>query len=236
RARRERVRVVHLGVRVLLHLGRETAKLAEAVEARADGAEGELGLAELVAGVAVAAGDGLRIIAVLLANARLRDLLSVLPVAQEASGRILDRRELRLLDTIGERLVQRLRRVVAAARLLHVVLVEPVERRLAIRLERGLQHRDRLRIEIVVLRDPRAPGDRGERQSRQDLLHRLIDGASKTPPLAFRARNMVSAIEAGETNSSSGKRCCRKQSLRRHWNDRSSPCETRYAGHEPYAR
>ena len=36
--------------------------------------------------------------------------------------------------------------------------------------------------------------------------------------------------DAGDVKSSSGKRCCRKQSLSRHWNVLNSPCETRYAG------
>ena len=45
----------------------------------------------------------------------------------------------------------------------------------------------------------------------------------------------MSAIDASETNSSSGKRCCRKQSYRRHCIERTSPCETRYAGQDPKA-
>ena len=41
---------------------------------------------------------------------------------------------------------------------------------------------------------------------------RLIDGALNVPPLEFFARYVVSAMDAGEMNSSSGKRCWRKQS------------------------
>src|SRR5262245_441767 len=101
RAGRERLRVVDLAVGVLLHLRREAAQLAEVVERRADGAERELRLAELVAGVAVAAGGILRIVAVLHADAGLRDALAVLPVAQVlAVRRVLDERELRLLEAL----------------------------------------------------------------------------------------------------------------------------------------
>src|SRR5260221_13084561 len=82
RARRERVRVVDLAVRVLLQVRREAADLAEVVEARTDGAVGELGPRELVARVAVAAGRNRRIVAVLLADAGLGDLLALLPVAE----------------------------------------------------------------------------------------------------------------------------------------------------------
>ena len=67
------------------------------------------------------------------------------------------------------------------------------------------------------------------------LRQRLIAGASNAAPFALRARNIVSAIDASEVNTSSGNRCWRKQSFRRHWNVRSSPCETRYAGHVVYA-
>src|SRR5258706_10506893 len=49
RARRERGRIVDLAVGVLLHLRRETAKLAEVVERRAAGAQTEVPLPELVA-------------------------------------------------------------------------------------------------------------------------------------------------------------------------------------------
>ena len=59
-----------------------------------------------------------------------------------------------------------------------------------------------------------------------------LDGALKGAPLALRARYIVSAIDASETNSSSGKRCWRKQSFKRHWNERNSPWETRYAGQD----
>ena len=53
-----------------------------------------------------------------------------------------------------------------------------------------------------------------------------MEGALNVPPFEFFARNIVSAMDAGDTNSSSGKRCWRKQSYNRHWNVRSSPCDT----------
>src|SRR5258706_15832109 len=81
-AGREGLGVVHLRVSVLLHLGREAAQLAEVVQARPDGAERKLRLAELVAGVAVGARGSGWIVVELLAGSRLRDALALLPVAE----------------------------------------------------------------------------------------------------------------------------------------------------------
>ena len=90
----------------------------------------------------------LRIVGILHAAAFLRDLLAVLPVAEVlAVGRPLDRREIRLLDALRDVLRQRLARVLAA-RLLRLVLVEAVELRLALLLERRLQHRGGLGVEL----------------------------------------------------------------------------------------
>ena len=107
-------------------------------------AVGQLLRRELVARVAVGADRTLRVVGILHAAAFLRDLLAVLPVAEElAVGRPLDRREVRLLDPLGDVLRQRLAGVLAAG-LLRVVLVhEAVELRLAPLVERGLEHRRR---------------------------------------------------------------------------------------------
>ena len=111
RARVEGLGVVDLAVGVALRVRAVTAELAEPVEARPDRAEGHFLRRELVTGVAVGADRAPRIVGELLAASFLRDLLAVLPVAQQLSVRgIADRREVRLLDPLGDVLRQRLAR------------------------------------------------------------------------------------------------------------------------------
>src|SRR5258706_16034675 len=135
--RREGFGVVHLAERVLLHFGRVAAGLAEVVERRADGAERELGLGELMARVAVAAGGSTSGVGELHADAGLRDTLAVLPVAQVlAVGGVFDGGELRLLEALGDILGNLPVAVVFAANLLDFILVQAVEFRLALFVER----------------------------------------------------------------------------------------------------
>ena len=86
------LRVPHLAPGVAAHVVGVAADLAEVVERRADGAEADLLLRELVAGVAVGADRPLRVVGELEAGAALRDLLAALPVAEVlAVGRPADR-------------------------------------------------------------------------------------------------------------------------------------------------
>src|SRR5204862_4847664 len=126
--------------------GGVAARLAEVAQARADGAERELLLRELVARIAIAARHHFWIVRVLLAHARLRDLLAFLPAPDVLPiGGIPDGRELGLLDLLGKFLGERLARVLAAG-LLHLVLVEAIELRLTLLEERALQRREHLRV------------------------------------------------------------------------------------------
>ena len=87
RARRVRLRVVDLAPGVLLDLGRKAAQLREVVQRRPDRAVADLGLAELVARVAIRADRRVLRVRPLEAGAALRDLLAALPVAEIACRR-----------------------------------------------------------------------------------------------------------------------------------------------------
>ena len=137
RARKSRLRIVDLFVhRLGLGLA-ELADLAVVEQARPDRAVADLGLGQLVAGVAVAAvRPARRIVGEAQAVARLRDLLARLPVAHQlAVGRILDPRLLALLDRLGDRLR---RHVLVQRALLHRLVLHEA------RLPVGRRGRERL--------------------------------------------------------------------------------------------
>jgi len=190
-----------------------------------------------MARVAVGADRSFRIIGELLAASFLGDLFAVLPVAAEpAIGGLADCREILLLDPRGDILRDRLAGVLAA-HALRFILIESIERRLTRRLERRLHHFCCFCVQFGVGRRHRASAEeRAAKSNRNEAanrhaVQRLIAGASNGAPFAFRARNVVNAIAASELNTSSGNRCWRKQSYSRHSKLRSSPCDTRYAGH-----
>src|SRR5262245_5361135 len=96
-ARRVRLGIPHLAVRVLLDVDAVAAQLAELVEARPDRPVRELLWRKLMTGIAIGADGTLRIVRILHAAAFLRDLLAVLPVAHVLAVRgPLDRRHVRL--------------------------------------------------------------------------------------------------------------------------------------------
>src|SRR5512145_1371369 len=218
-ARHESLRVVDLHVDITLHLGAGPANLAEGAQAWPDGAEGQLPRGQLVTSVAVAAGDAPGIVAELHADPALGDLLSLAPVAHQAAvGRELHAGHAGLRDALGHAHGNGAIGGPPAARRLGFVLIEAVETGLAARLERFLHDLHgplRLRLGVAAGGGTHHRGhDRAGHQPARTPPggHRLMAGALKTPPLALRARNMVSAIEASEPNSSAGKRCWRKQS------------------------
>src|SRR2546429_597742 len=138
-AGRERLGIVDLAVGVLLDRLARAAQLAELVEARADGAERQLLLRDLMAVVAAAAGRTGRVVGELLAGSALRDALALAPIAHELSGaRVTDGRLLRLFDPVAHAFWQ-LTGMLAAERL-RVILPQASDRRLAASPERGLYH------------------------------------------------------------------------------------------------
>src|SRR5678815_4323080 len=91
RARGVRVGVVDLAPCVLARLVAESAQFSEAIERRPDRSVRQLLRRQLMTGRAVGAGGILRVIGKLESLAALRDLLAILPVADElAVGRITD--------------------------------------------------------------------------------------------------------------------------------------------------
>src|SRR6185503_3949135 len=201
RAGGERLRVEDLAVGIALGLGAVAAKLAEPVKARPYRAVGELLRRELMAGVAIASDRSVGIVRVLLAAAVLRDLFAIFPVAgQFAVGWIFDRRQILFFDPFGDVL----RRGLAgglAAQPLRIVLVEPIEPRLASSLERRLDHRTGLGRDAFIRGRSRAADQNCREQCRGQhhsgdhscALQRLIAGPSNAAPLAFFARSIVSA-------------------------------------------
>src|SRR6185436_5046170 len=146
----ESLRVVALAVGVALDRLACAAQLAEVVEARADGAVGDLRLGQLVAGVTVGARGSLRIIVELHPLAVLRNTLAALPVADQlAVGGVPDRRKILLLDAGGSLLGKFLRRRLAA-QLLGLVLVQALELGLSALVERGLHELQRLLRSFLV--------------------------------------------------------------------------------------
>src|SRR5690606_20000748 len=145
-ARLEGMRIPDARPCVPHHLGRVSAQLAVVVETGADVAEGNLVARKLVAGVAVAAGLRAGLVVVLEAAPRLRDLLALLPVAQELSvGGVLHVGERLLLDALGHLLRDRTPLVLRALAL-QVRLLETVEPGLPPFPERALYDLDDIGI------------------------------------------------------------------------------------------
>src|SRR5690606_3232450 len=120
------------------------AQPAVLIEARADGAEGDLLLGDLMAVVAVATVGRTRLVAPGHAAAALGDLLAFLPVAEVlAASRRLHRLRIGGLEGLGLRLGQRLTKRLRAGGVGRVLL-EPVELRNALRMEGRLD--DLLRL------------------------------------------------------------------------------------------
>src|SRR5439155_23295300 len=108
RARGVRLCVVDLAPRVFARFIGEAAQLSEAIQRWTDRPVRELLRRQLMTRIAVGSRRALRIVGELESLAALRDLLAALPVADEvAVGRIADRREVRLLDLLGDRSGQR---------------------------------------------------------------------------------------------------------------------------------
>src|SRR6266705_5633662 len=108
--------------------------------------------------VAAAARRSGRVVGELLADAALRDALTLAPIAHHLAGaRITQGSLLRFLYFLS-RILRRFPLVLAAEGL-HFILVQAVDRRLAARLERGLQHLGCRALRLGIGRPGRASCD-----------------------------------------------------------------------------
>src|SRR4051812_20816965 len=169
RARAIRLGVVDLAVDVALHVLAGAALLAEAEQARSDGAVGELRGREPVAVVAAAAGRLARLVGPLHAAAVLRQALAALPVAHQPALREGD--GLHLLGLYGFRHVGRRMVVRLGADLLQAILHDAVHAGLAARMEVALQ-------DFLNSRSSRVPrgGNGPKHEKSKETRHLLLPG------------------------------------------------------------